>query len=89
MSDVDFEIWLRRQDWFITICAICETAHSRRAGCPDVVKVCSCGAKIPRALWDRMPGKRQETGGEVLELKNCPACRSTLALPLAQVAAPR
>lgn len=47
----------------------------------EVVKTCACGAKISRILWARLPKREQETSGEVLDFVECPACRSTLALP--------
>jgi hypothetical protein len=50
----------------------------------SAAKTCSCGAVFTRRAWDRLPSKGAIPDGRKynLEFKDCPACGSTLAMPV-------
>ena len=50
-----------------------------------IAKKCGCGASFSHRAWDRLPsiGVMEDGSGKyALDCKNCPACGSTLAMPL-------
>lgn len=49
----------------------------------DVVKRCSCKVEYTAASWAALKSLGiQECAGPRLDLRNCPNCRSTMALPI-------
>lgn len=60
-------------------------AVTRARGSSPALKRCSCGREYTREAWSKlaMIGRMRTPDGLFFELRNCEACRSTLALPVA------